>query len=77
MTDAGAKPGRRKWGKRLLIAALVGVLGLGGLAWYATTDSFQAMVRRRLVAELQRITGGGVDIGSIHTIPFRSRGRCS
>ena len=71
MTDAGAKPGRRKWGKRLLIAVLAGVLGLGGLAWYVTTDSFQAMVRRRLVAELQRITGGHVEIGSIHTTPFR------
>jgi len=71
MTDAGAKPGRRKWGKRLLVVALVVVVGLGGLAWYATTDSFQAMVHRRLVAELQRITGGHVDIGTIHTIPFR------
>ena len=47
------------------------VLGLGGLAWYATTDSFQAMVRQRLVAELQRVTGGRVELGSIHTIPFR------
>jgi translocation and assembly module TamB len=71
MTDAGAKPGRRKWGKRLLIAALVVVLVLGGLAWYVTTDSFQAMMRDRVVEELQRITGGRVDIGSIHTIPFR------
>ena len=46
MTDSGAMPGRRKWGKRLLIAALVVVVSLGGLAWYATTDSFQALVRR-------------------------------
>jgi translocation and assembly module TamB len=71
MTDAGAKPGRRKWGRRLLIAALVILSGLGGLAWYATTDSFQAMVRRRVVAELERVTGGRVELASIHTIPFR------
>lgn len=71
MTDAGAKPDRRKWGKRLLIAALVILLGLGGFAWYATTDSFQALVRRRVVAELERITGGRVELGGIHTIPFR------
>jgi translocation and assembly module TamB len=71
MSEAGAKPGRGKWGKRLLIGALVVVLGLGGLAWYTTTDSFQAMVRHRLVAELERITGGRVELASIHTIPFR------
>ena len=72
MTDAGAKPGRRrKWVKRLLISALAISLGLGGLAWYVSTDSFQAMVRRRLVAELARVTGGRVELGSIHTIPFR------
>jgi translocation and assembly module TamB len=71
MTDAGAKPGRRKWGKRLLIAALVVLLGLGGAAWYATTDSFQAVVRRRVVTELERVTGGRVELASIHTIPFR------
>jgi translocation and assembly module TamB len=71
MTDAGAKPGRNTWGKRLLLAALVVLLGLCGLAWYVTTDSFQAVVRRRVVAELERVTGGRVELGSIHTIPFR------
>jgi translocation and assembly module TamB len=43
---------------------------LAGL-WYITTDSFQNLVRRRMVGELERITGGRVEIGSIHTIPFR------
>jgi len=71
MTDAGVKPGRGRWGKRLLIATLVVLSVVGGLAWYVTTDSFQAVVRRRLVAELERITGGRVELGSIHTIPFR------
>ncbi len=46
---------------------------LGGLAWYVTTDSFQAMVRRRLVAELEKITGGRVELGSFHTTPLRLR----
>lgn len=71
MSDSGAKPELRKWGRRLRIAGLVVVLGLCGLAWYVTTDSFQAMVRRRLVAELERVTGGRVELGGIHTIPFR------
>src|ERR1700732_1406180 len=38
---------------------------------YLNTDSFQSLVRRRLVAEVERITGGRAEIASIHTIPFR------
>src|ERR1700732_4077996 len=38
---------------------------------YLNTDSFQSLVRRRLVAEIERITGGRAEIASIHTIPFR------
>ena len=41
------------------------------LLFYTTTDSFQSQVRRRLVAEIERITGGRAQIGSFHTIPFR------
>ncbi len=42
-----------------------------GALWYVTTDSFQAYVRRRMVAEVERITGGRAEIGSFHVIPFR------
>src|SRR5437899_463556 len=73
MTETGARPRRRKLWKYLLFAVFVGLLLLAGLAWYATTDSFQAMVRHRVVAELERITGGRVDLGSFHTTPFRFR----
>lgn len=69
MTEAGAKPRRRFW-RYLLITAVAGLLTLGGLGWYATTDSFQQAVRSRLVAELEHVTGGRVELGSIHTIPF-------
>jgi len=71
MTDSGADPGRRRWYKYLVVAVAIGVVALGALAWYVTTDSFQAMVRRRLVAELERVTGGRVELGSFHTVPFR------
>jgi len=72
MSEAGAKPDRRKglW-KYLLVAAVAGLVLLSALAWYATTDSFQAAMRRRLVAELERTSGGRVELGVIHTIPFR------
>jgi translocation and assembly module TamB len=62
---------RRRWLKYLLIAGAVGLILFGVLAWYVTTDSFQAMVRHRLVAELERVTGGRVELGGFHTIPFR------
>jgi translocation and assembly module TamB len=64
------KPPRRWW-KYLLIAAAIGLLSALGLLIYVNTESFQSLVRRRLVAEVERITGGRVEIGSIHTTPFR------
>ena len=73
MTAAGANSRRRRIGKYLLLAASALVLVLAGLGWYVTTDSFQAMVRRRLIAELETITGGKVELGRIHTSPFRLR----
>ena len=45
------------------------VLLLAGL-WYIHTDSFQAYVRRRMIAEVERITGGRAEIGSFHVVPF-------
>jgi translocation and assembly module TamB len=71
MTESGAKPRRRKLWKYLLAAFAGSLCVIGGLAWYVTTDSFQALVRRRLVAELERITGGRVELGGVHTVPFR------
>ena len=73
MTAAGANSRRRRIWRYLLLLASAGVLLSAGLAWYATTNSFQAMVRRRLVAELEAITGGRVELGSFHTSPFRFR----
>jgi translocation and assembly module TamB len=71
MSEPRAKPRWRRFRNYLLSAGLAGLLLLGGLSWYATTDSFQNWVQRRLVAELERVTGGRVDSGGIHTVPFR------
>jgi translocation and assembly module TamB len=73
MNEPRAKSRWRRFRNYLLVAGVAGLLLLGGLGWYATTDSFQAFVRRRVVAELERITGGRVDLGGIHTVPFRFR----
>jgi translocation and assembly module TamB len=73
MTETGAQPRRRKFWKYLLFATVASALALAGLAWYTTTDSFQALVHRRVVSDLERITGGRVDLGGFHTSPFRLR----
>ncbi len=43
------------------------------LSWYVTTDSFQRMVRRKVIASAEKLTGGRVELGELHTIPFRLR----
>ena len=71
MTETSAKPTGRRWWKYLLGLVAIGILIALGLLFYVNTGSFQTLVRRRLIAELERITGGRVEIGSIHTAPFR------
>src|SRR5438105_4561778 len=70
MNDTGAKGGRRKVWRYLLWSMLAGILLFAGLGWYSTTDSFRSLVRQRLISTLERITGGRVELGSIHTVPF-------
>ena len=61
---------RRRWWKYLLIASSLGFITLLAGLWYITTDSFQNYVRRRMVAEVERITGGRAEAGSFHVVPF-------
>jgi translocation and assembly module TamB len=61
----------RGWWKYLFALAGAGViLGLT-LLWYINTESFQKLVRQRLIAEIERVTGGRAEIGSFHVVPFR------
>jgi len=70
VTEPPTKPGRRWWKYLLIVIGALAAVALA-LTIYMNTDSFQALVRRRLVAEVERITGGRAEIGSFHTIPFR------
>jgi translocation and assembly module TamB len=72
VTEPSTKPARRWWKYLLFIAAAAFLTALGLLV-YVNTDSFQSLVRHRLIAEVERVTGGRVEIGSIHTAPFRLR----
>jgi translocation and assembly module TamB len=68
VTDAPARP--RRWWRYLLIAgAATLVVALLGL-WYTTTNTFQSYVRQRMVAEIERISGGRAEVGSFHIVPF-------
>ena len=68
MKEPAARP--RRWWKYLLLATGVIVVAVLAALWYTTTNSFQAYVRRRTVAEMERITGGRAEIGSFHVVPF-------
>ena len=56
MTEPAARP-RGRW-KYALILGATGIVVLIATLWYINTNSFQAYVRRRMVAEVERITGG-------------------
>ncbi len=70
MSETGAKPGRRRIWKYFLWLMLAGAVTLAGVAWYSTTESFRTLVRQRLIATLERITGGRVELASFHVVPF-------
>ncbi len=67
-------PERRRILWKLFLAFCVfSLIVFGLLSWYVTTDSFQQLVRRRVIASAEKITGGRVELGELHTIPFRLR----
>jgi translocation and assembly module TamB len=67
-------PERRRILWKLFLAFCVfSLLAFALLAWYVTTDSFQQTVRRRVIATAEKLTGGRVELGELHTIPFRLR----
>ena len=55
---------RRKFWRVVLIVALVIVVLVGGVVWYANTPQFENTVRKKVVAELKQATGGRVELGA-------------
>jgi len=68
VNQPAARPPR--WWKFLLSGVAIGLIALLAALWYSTTNSFQAYVRKRVVAEIERITGGRAEVGSFHVVPF-------
>ena len=71
MTGPSTK--RRLWLRLLLLFVVFSLVSLALLGWYVTTDSFRQSVRRRVIASLEKATGGRVELGELHTTPFRLR----
>jgi translocation and assembly module TamB len=71
VTDEESKPPRRRWWKYFLVLVVLGLLLMVAAAWYMTTESFQAFVRSHIVAALEKASGGRVELGTYHTVPFR------
>ena len=66
-------PRRRLWLRLLLLFCVFSAVCFSLLGWYVTTDSFQQTVRRRVISALEQATGGRVELGEFHSIPFRLR----
>jgi translocation and assembly module TamB len=67
-TDAGSGGGNAAPPRnRVLLPAIIGILILLAFllaGWYFTSPRFQELVRARVVAQLQRSTGGQVELGA-------------
>ncbi|AXC15187.1 hypothetical protein ACPOL_5943 [Acidisarcina polymorpha] len=50
----------------MLVCLALIALAVGAASWYATTPSFEAIVRNRLVTTLEKATGGRVELGAFH-----------
>ena len=72
-TDTVPPERRRILWKLFLAFCVFSLIAFGLLGWYVTTDSFQQRVRRRVIASAEKLTGGRVELGELHTIPFRLR----
>src|SRR5207302_10133080 len=61
----------------VMVVLLLMVLA-GGLALYINSDSFAEMVRRKVIAEMELVTGGRVEIQSLSwslfKVQFEARG---
>jgi translocation and assembly module TamB len=55
---------KRRWLKRLVVIAAVFLVLFAALSLYLNSDSFRETVRARVVADLERMTGGKVEITS-------------
>src|SRR4051812_33990546 len=61
-TASNPKPRSKR--RKIFLAMAAAVLLLGGGLWYLNSSVFEELVRERVIAELERSTGGRVDLPS-------------
>ena len=77
---AAPPPARKKrvWLYVVGVAAVLLLLGIGGIVWYASTPEFENLVREKLIATLEKATGGRVELGafrwSLRNLAFEADG---
>ena len=54
----------RIWLRVFGVVAILFLLAVGGIVWYASTPQFQNLVRQKLIATLEQATGGRVELGA-------------
>jgi translocation and assembly module TamB len=65
-TPPGVEKKKKRWPRRLAIALGLLLALLAGAVLYLDSDSFRQTVRARVVADLERMTGGKVEIESFN-----------
>jgi translocation and assembly module TamB len=64
---------RRRWRRLFLVAGAVMLALALAAGWYTRTDRFHTWLHDRVVTALEDATGGKVELGAFHMIPFRFR----
>ncbi|HLH34605.1 MAG TPA: translocation/assembly module TamB domain-containing protein [Alloacidobacterium sp.] len=66
LPEASTSPVRKKrtWLRVLAVVVIIIMIAVGGLIWYATTPQFENFVREKLIATLEKATGGRVELGA-------------
>ena len=62
---------KRRWWRFFVMVVLLLMVLVGGLALYVNSDSFAEMVRRKIIAEMELVTGGKVEIQSLSWSLFK------
>ena len=51
--------------------ALLAILGIAGLIVWAKSSACENLIRRELIAKIEKATGGRVELATFHWLPFR------